>query len=136
MVIGIIALLAGMTIGVSQAVRAKGRRDRTRTLIDAIDSALADYHASMGRWPAVIGETEAATDYQELCRLLLSLEAVGPADVRNDVVVDAWGNRIRARTGGHASPAPDIWSVGPNGVSDVTSDPEDYGDDVVNWHRE
>jgi len=132
-VIGIIVLLAGIGVGVGQAVRAKGRRDRTRMLIDRIATALRDYESMIGHWPDAIADDAAATDYPQLATVLLGLEAVKPSEVGDDgglqgVVLDAWGRYILVCKGGHNSPGLDIWSLG--------ADPADPADDVVNWGRE
>ena len=134
-VISIIVLLAGIGVGVGQAVRAKGRWDRTRMLIDGIATALRDYESTVGHWPDAIADNADSTDYQRLATDLLGLEAVRPSEVGNDktaglqgVVLDAWSRHIRVCKRGNNSPGLDIWSVG--------ADPADPGDDVVNWGRE
>ena len=133
-VISIIVALAAVGVGVGQAVRAKGRWDRTRMLIDRISTALNDYESTVGRWPDAIADSEAATNYPQLATVLLGLEAVKPSEVGDDggafqgVVLDAWKRHVRVRRNGNNSPGLDIWSVG--------VDPADPGDDVVNWGRE
>jgi len=135
-VLGIIALLAALAVGVSQSLRAKGRADRTRTLIEKVETGLVEYKETIGTWPPALGTTASATDYADLARVLLEMEAVEPSDVKGGVIVDAWGHQLYALIGGFASPAPDVWSPGPNGVSERGADPNSYGDDIVNWARE
>ena len=135
-VMGIITLLAGLVIGVGVSLRAKAARDNTYMLVRRVNTALEQYKDTFAKWPDVIDPAPAGTDYGRLANLLQSLDAVEPGEIENGLVVDAWGQPIRVVRDGHHRPGLDIWSSGPNGVSEYNpNNSRDYGDDVVNWAR-
>jgi type II secretory pathway pseudopilin PulG len=134
-VIGIILVLAGLVMGVGRTLRRQARETNTKALIRKIEIAMESYKNQYGHWPDVIDFNEGGTNYEKLAEYLLENEVVEPARIESDCVVDFWNNYIRVIKEGYNHPGLDIWSPGPNGVNERTSDPDDYGDDIVNWTR-
>jgi type II secretory pathway pseudopilin PulG len=139
MVIGIIAILAGLLMVGANAVQNRAKRDNTRVLIDRMQTALAQYEADHGHYPGFIGTDPSSKPYryEALADYLRAQEAVEASEVEEvdingttvEAVVDYWGHYVRARPDGNNQPALDIWSVGPDGTNDTD-------DDVVNWTRD
>jgi len=152
-VMGIIALLAALMLGVSASLRRRAQRDATRTLIDKVELALEEYQDRMGKYPDEIGSDPSdapqlrATN-NAVAALLYGMDefAVGTrgghvAEIVQDppdkhLVVDAWGNPLNIIRDGHNRPALDIWSNGADGASNYNPDDRhDHGDDIVNWDK-
>jgi type II secretory pathway pseudopilin PulG len=134
-VIGIIMVLAGLVMGVGRTLRRQAKENNTKALIRKIEIAMESYKNQYGHWPDVIDFNEGGTNYEKLAEYLLENEVVEPARIESNRVVDFWNNYIRVIKEGYNHPGLDIWSPGPNGVNERTSDPDDYGDDIVNWTR-
>jgi type II secretory pathway pseudopilin PulG len=134
-VIGIIMVLAGLVMGVGRTLRRQAKENNTKALMQKIEIAMESYKNQYGHWPDVIDFNEGGTNYEKLAEYLLENEVVEPARIESNRVVDFWNNYIRVIKEGYNHPGLDIWSPGPNGVNERTSDPDDYGDDIVNWTR-
>lgn len=140
-VIALIAFLAGLTFGVSRAVRSKAATASTQTLIDKIELVLDEYRDQWGDYPDQIGTTprppEAPTSAgnEQVAGLMLEAGAVDEHQINADgSVVDHWGTAIDVIRDGFNAPGLDIWSYGPDGQNDRSaSDRTDYDDDIVNW---
>ena len=53
-VMGIIAIMAALTIGVATSLRSRSKRDATRMLIDKVETALDEYKTQVGSYPDAI----------------------------------------------------------------------------------
>ncbi len=147
-VMGIIVILAGMVVGVGVALRARAARDSAYMLVKRIETALEQYWDEFGMYPEAIETSPTVAANITVARVLLQADAVashGQGGGRSEIVyespdkphvVDYWGNEINIADEGLNRPGLDIWSSGPNGANERnTADPNDYGDDIVNWGR-
>jgi len=139
-VIGIIALVAGMSLGVGVSLRRKAAVDRTRVLIRKVETALDAHKDTFGGYPSEITTVPMDQANIAVAEILLEQDVVGESAREisrqggQPHVVDAWGNDLQIVSGGFNRPDLDIWSWGRNEVSEWNdSDPKDYGDDIVNW---
>lgn len=128
MVIGIIAILAGLLMVGANELQQRAKRDNIRVLIDRVQTALEQYEADGGDLKAIVGTTEGTTDYERVETVLKKRGAVEQREVAGGRVVDYWGHYLRLRREGENQPALDVWSVGPDATNDTD-------DDVVNWTR-
>ena len=144
LVLGIITFLAGMVLAVAEVLRAKSYVHDTELLIRRLDGVLDLYEFRFSGLPPEIAASTDPSNAATLdaansktARLLIQEDGEGPNiqySGGNPYVVDVYGHPIRIICGGHNRPGVDIWSVGPDGVSQYNlSDPKDRGDDIVNW---
>ena len=149
-VMGIIAVLAGMTLGGMSYYQEKMKFGRTQVLIASIESALEDYKRDNGSYP-VGGGVYPGTNEGTTGVLFLALYGDGTnvyldtlnpdltgrnKNVEASLIIDAWGNELGYTSPGVMNPANDfdIWSKAASGVDDP--DPEVDGntaDDIKNW---
>ena len=145
-VIAIIAVLASLTFGGMSYYREKMNYSRTEILIASIESALEEYKADNGSYPASGGSSQILYDelYNGTNIYLATLNPDFKGKQRNVsanapyTVIDAWGGTIRYRhdTANMANPSQDydLISLGPNGVGDFASNSESAkADDIKNW---
>ena len=139
-VIGIIALLAGLSMGVGVSLRRKAAVDRTRVLIGKVETALDAHKDTFGGYPSEITTGPPDQANIAVAEILLEQDVVGESASEisrqggQPHVVDGWGNDLGIVSGGFNRPGLDIWSIGRNEVNERNdSDPKDYGDDIVNW---
>lgn len=123
-VIGLLALLAGVLINNLRGTSQAGRIEVVKLYFNNVDGSLAAYQLNVGQLP---------TSEQGLMALRQAPTGLPSGAWRGpyskDDPVDPWGNPYRYRyPGTHNIGGYDIWSVGPNGV-----DENGEGDDIRNW---
>ena len=146
-VMAIIAVLAGLTVGGMGYYKQKMANGQTEVLIASIERALEDYKADHGDYPQSPGTSRFLFDALYGDGTNVYLDTLNPAyegkqrNVSESApyhIVDAWGREIRYRhdTDGMANPRQDfdLNSRGPNGIGDYgsTSDAA-KADDINNW---
>jgi len=153
LVIGIIAILAGLGIGVAATAYIRMKRENTAVQIRAVEHVLENYRDTFGEYPDAVRSSTAPGNLGTLnaansAAAALLIDAGILENVRHvgatPYVVDDYGKgatdwqdrRLRIVTGGFNRPGLDIWSLGPNGVSERTAQRRQYGDDIVNWSAE
>jgi len=147
-VMGIIAVLAGMTLGGMSYYQEKMKFGRTQVLIASIESALEDYKRDNGSYPVSSGSTVALFNalygdgtnvYLDTLNPNLTGKALNVKASGSDyLIVDAWGKDMRYRHGVDSMANPkqdyDLISLGPNGNGDFLSGSEAAkADDIKNW---
>lgn len=118
-VIGIIALLMGLVVGLSGYASRKADRARAVAQLEKIKNALEEYRTRMGAYPDTGTQTQ-VTDGA----FGRAMTSGVPVVVRSDLVyVDPWGRPYFYQ---RVSPFQyRLWSAGPDAL--------DGGDDVANW---
>ena len=155
-VLGIIALLASVVIGASVWLRRGAAQKNVRMLIERVQTALELYRNTFGQFPNAIATYEEWSTLPlrreasnvAVAQVLLRSDAVGsagsggPPEISYRTfqgssaphIIDHWGSDLNIIKGGHNSPGLDIWSSGENGRPEYNpNDPNDCGDDIVNW---
>lgn len=123
-VIGLLALLAGVLINNLRGTSEGGRVGTVKLYFNTADGALAAYQLNVGQFPS---SEQGLMALRQAPAGLPSGVWRGPY-LKNDPL-DPWGNPYRYRYPGTQNVgAYDIWSVGPNGV-----DENGEGDDIPNW---
>jgi len=142
----IIAILAGLSFSGIRYYDEKMKYSRTEVLIASIESALEEYKADNGSYPASGGSSQILYDelYDGTNVYLATLNPDFTGKQRNVSesapynIVDAWGKALRYRHDSNNMANPkqdyDIISLGPNGVGDFGSNAEwAKADDIKNW---
>lgn len=155
-VVSIMIILAGLTMGVLSYVNQKQAVEKAKVQLGLLELALEDYYSENGEYPRGRNrEGRSMTRYivQELFpnstkKKIYLVELDDKNDTQNwregDTIVDPWGTeyRYRANAGNSvyaANPGFDIWSCGPDGITEAGSngeyDPEAAAnlDDVRLW---
>lgn len=159
-VISIMVILAGLTLGLMGYVNQKQATQSARVQLGLLELALEDYHSENGEYP--LNGSDDGTGGTSLIQETLFPPTVGEKvyltelDPENDTqgwlsgstgdidILDPWGVEYRYRTNHNgtvfaANPGFDIWSCGPDGVTNTGSngdyDPEDPKnlDDIRLW---
>lgn len=139
-VISIIVILAGLTLGGLGFVRDKQAREQAKVQINLLQMALEDFHSDHGYYPeAAVSTGEGTTD--EIHEALFPSDRdekvyLTQLDPENDTfgwlkgqtgntpltIYDPWGNEYRYRANDPsgsgsvaANPDFDLWSAGPDG---------------------
>lgn len=160
-VISIIVILAGLTIGGFAYINQKQARDKAKLQIGLLQLALEDYRMDNGEFPKALSSTGA----NQSTKIYSALFPTSPdekvylsqLDPNNDGqgwlsgqtsgnlrIYDPWGKEYRYRTAGTGqvssavNPDFDLWSAGPDGKTNASSgtyDPEhpDNLDDIRGW---
>ena len=160
-VISIIVILAGLTIGGFAFVNQKQARDKAKLQIGLLQLALEDYRSDNGEFPEA-KSSSGANQSNKIYRALFPASAaekvyLSQLDPNNDGqgwlagqtsgnlrIYDPWGEEYRYRTAGTGSvsyavnPDFDLWSAGPDGKTNARRgayDPEhpDNLDDIRGW---
>lgn len=143
-VISIIVILAGLSFGGFNYVKAKQAREQAKLQVKLLSLALEEYKADNGVFPEN-GVRDGKGGTTEIYKALYPQEANGKVylpelNPENDPqgwlggasgngpheILDPWGNEYRYRTNRSNSPRPyasnpdfDLWSVGPDGETEA-----------------
>jgi type II secretion system protein G len=159
-VISIIVILAGITMGGFAFVNQRQAREQARIQIGLLQLALEDYHSDFGKYPeasSANGRAQTGKIYKALFPVSADQKVyLSQLDPRNDnqgwlagqtagpnlVIYDPWGTEYLYRTPGESgnavNPDFDLWSAGPDGKTNATAgsyDPKhpDNLDDIRGW---
>ena len=134
-VIAILGILMSLVTAGAQAARRKGAITKAKTTIASLETAIAQYDADMGEYPATgIGPLVSALQEDPG-----DADWGGPyvefkeADLDNGSLVDPWGKSyvyvsVNGGAPQHREHSYDLYSFGPNGKDDNGA-----GDDIYNW---
>lgn len=157
-VVAIIVVLAGLTLGAMNFINQKNARTKAKVQVDLLANAVQDYNADNRSFPESTDATGDKGD-EVLFKYLywdgfeardnggkVYLDALDPnyntkggqawiegtnAQAR---IKDPWGNAYRYRTGENAvNPDFDLWSAGPDGKTNADPKHKDSLDDIKNW---
>lgn len=159
-VVTIIVILAGITLGGMSLVQQKTARDKAKVQIKLLESAIEDYQSDNKSYPSSPepgGENGSEILFEELYNkgfqakekiYLGELDPDGNAEgkggqgwIRKSAnsaqIIDPWGNPYYYRDGSSESsinPDFDLWSAGKDGRTNA-ADPkhQDCQDDIRNW---
>ena len=132
-VMAIIAVLAGLTVGGMGYYKQKMANGQTEVLIASIERALEDYKTDNGSYPAGADTTVVFTalygDGSNVYLDTLNPNLTGKAlNVVGGQIIDGWGNNLGYTSPGTNNPANDydLWSWGADGINNTS-------DDIKNW---
>jgi prepilin-type N-terminal cleavage/methylation domain-containing protein len=162
-VISIIAILAGLSFGGFNYVKAKQAREQAKLQVKLLSLALEDYKADNGVFPEN-GVTDGSNGTEKIYEALYPQDSnakvylpelnpnndpqgwlageTGPGSLK---IYDPWGNEYRYRTNRSGNPRIfasnpdfDLWSVGPDGETQASAnggyDPTDpKNQDDIGW---
>jgi len=138
-VIGILGMLAGITIYGVREIRARAARQHTESVIRNLDLAFEKYRQDAGVYPDISNSFQNVYECLENLRLTDPFGAKGKtkgtvAVIKtgaNYFVCDYWQNPIQFLIGDSAKshPGPDIWSMGPDGKTGGSFS----ADDIANY---
>ena len=134
-VIAILGILMSLVTAGAQAARRKGAITKAKTTIASLETAVAQYDADMGEYPA----TGIAALVSALQEDPGDADWGGPyiefkeADLDGGSLVDPWGKpyvyvSVNGGAPQHREHSYDLYSYGPNGKDDNGA-----GDDIYNW---
>ena len=124
-VITIIAVLAGIVIGVSNLASTKAARGKCKSQMQQIELALEQYKDEYGYFPQTDGNTEKLKGGYLKDEKPSNFDGYDGDD--NSKISDPFGKAYRYRCPGDENPKSyDLWSNGPDGRNG--SD-----DDITNW---
>ena len=142
-VISVIAVLAGMILGVASLVSTKTATSKTEAMIKKLEIALEAYKAKTGYY---IQNISTDTGFKidsfdtELIKCI-DYQAMYPNDIdhTNKKVIDAWGNTLYYKCPGTRNTSSfDLGSTGSDGkYGNATTSPANLGlgDDICNFKR-
>ena len=159
-VVAIIAVLAALTLVGLSFINAKQARDKAKLQVKLLDLAIEDYHSDNKTYPTH-EDPEGLKGDEVLYKYLYydGFEAkdsggtiyLAELDPENNTkggqawmqgtgaqaqIVDPWGNPYRYRSGNAPdarNPDFDVWSCGPDGLTNPDSNHKDSLDDIGNW---
>jgi general secretion pathway protein G len=125
-VVAIIAILAGLTLGILGGVNKKAALDRARTEVAALSAAIDSYKLDFGAYPAsrevLFAElTGAASGAGAVNTNKVYFEPT-PGMFTNNKFVDPWGDDYQYQTGADATNNVgffDLWSWGGNKTNEI-----------------
>ena len=152
-VIGIIAVLAGLLIPAVTSARQKAYIASTKATMATIEGAISTFRlANDGQLPLDNGSLGIMDTGRENHTNFIDALATVDSDsfgnngskLSNGIIVDGWAQQIRYRpfiaypNGGYYDINPDsyqLWSIGPDGEDQVISadNPSLTSDDITNW---
>jgi prepilin-type N-terminal cleavage/methylation domain-containing protein len=150
-VIVIIAILAASLVVLIKGMIERGRQAATKSMVDVLSMACADYRTDYGCYPptspytgsqnlhyylgaprtieVTTGITSERKPFIEFKRDWLDATATSTLPPPPAYVIDRWSQPIHVQNPGTNNPkGVDIWSDG--------RDPADAGDDLANWIRD
>ena len=157
-VVAIIVVLAGLTLGAFGFIQQKQARTKATTQVALIAKELQEYHADNRSYPVNTDANGEKGD--EVLYKALYWEGYEARDSGGKIyvkefdpnyntkggqawikgteaqarIVDPWGYYYRYRTGEQAiNPDFDLWSVGPDGKTNPDPKHKDSQDDVKSW---
>jgi prepilin-type N-terminal cleavage/methylation domain-containing protein len=157
-VVAIIVILAGLTLGGFNFVNQKNAREKAKMQLKLLENALEDYNSDNRSYPTnndPNGEKGDEVLYQALYYDGFEARDSGgkiylpELDPENNTksgqawmqgkdsqarIVDPWGNFYRYRTGEQAiNPDFDLWSPGPDKKTNPDPKHKDSQDDICSW---
>ncbi len=129
-VMGILAVLVSLIVGVSTYVRSRSLEDDTRTRLTLIDSAMTEYYELTGNYPTEPTGGSDPTAADQLLDLpqsrdiLMNLEgeAIAGSGTPGRYFVDSYGNEIIYRRTGGVGGRPVFISPGSDGDEGTPND--------------
>ena len=126
LVLVILVVIASVTVIAIGPARERAFINTARTQINALSTPLDLFRLDVGDFPSTAQGLESLR--------IAPSDIADPADwggpyLRKNIPMDPWRNPYQyAHPGNYNTEMPDIWSWGPDGISDTE-------DDVVNWEE-
>ncbi len=134
-VLAIMGILISLVTAGGQAARKRGSVTKARTVVAALETAIAMYEGDMAQYPETGNDKLIAALQDDPNNVKWS----GPymefkqEDVKEGQLMDPWGRpyvyvSVNGGAPEHRKRSFDLYSFGPNGTDDSGT-----GDDIVNW---
>ena len=136
----IIVILVSLTAGVYSYISTKAKNDRTEALIKKLELAMQSYKLDTGYYfqQSDPGSLTINVDDTEFLKHIDYSQMDNGKEIRNGVVVDAWGNEIIYECpGSHNTTMFDLGSKGKDGLYGNTGNAAQFGtaDDITNFSK-
>ncbi len=126
LVLVILVVIASVAVTAIGPMRERAFINAARTQLGALETPLETFRLDIGDFPS---SAQGLGSLREVPADIVDPEDWGGPYLRKNIPLDPWRNPYQyAHPGNYNSQMPDIWSWGPDGISDTE-------DDVVNWEE-